>query len=255
MSLPRRLARQVIPYRTRSALVRLPSALRLRGDTFRCPCCGWGFKRLEPFNVRSNAQCPWCWSQERHRLLALYLQQRTSVLTQPTDVLHIAPEEGIRRVLKRAGSARVVAVDLESPLADVKMDLRDLAFPANSFDVVICSHVLEHIDDDLRAMSEMHRVLRPGGFALVLVPYLEFEAKTREDPTVVDPAERRRLFGQWDHVRFYGHDLVDRLRSAGFDVEIERFGDTVPAETFERYALNRDPIFRCSKPQAAGQAS
>ncbi len=255
VSLPRRLARRIIPFGMRSTLLRMPTALRLRGKTYRCPCCGWGFKRLEYFNVRPNAKCPRCWSQERHRLLALYLQKRTSVLDQPTDVLHIAPEDGLRRVLKRSKGVRAVAVDLDSPLTDLKMDLRDLSFPDDSFDVAICSHVLEHIQEDRQAMAELYRVLRPGGFALVLVPYLENEATTREDPTVVDPAQRERLFGQSDHVRFYGRDLVDRLEGAGFEVKVERFGETLPAETMRRYALNRDPIFRCTKPLSAGAGS
>ena len=210
---------------------------------------------MQPFNVRQNAQCPWCWSQERHRLLTLYLRQRTSVFEQPTDVLHIAPEEGVRMALKRSKTVRSVGVDLDSPLADRKMDLRRLDLPDDSFDVVICSHVLEHIQEDREAMAELYRVLRPGGFALVLVPYLEYEAATREDPTVIDPAERQRLFGQSDHVRFYGQDIVDRLASVGFDVRIERFGDTLPPEVMTRYALNRDPIFVCTKPRSAAAAA
>jgi len=255
LSLPRRLVRSIIPFGMRSTLLRLPTALRLRGNTYRCPCCGWGFKRLLPFNVRPNAKCPRCWSQERHRLLTLYLQQRTTVLSQPTDVLHVAPEDGVRRVLARSDGVRVVAVDLDSPLTDLRMDLRHLSFSDGSFDVATCSHVLEHIQEDRQAMAELYRVLRPGGLALVLVPCLEDEATTREDPTVVDPAERERLFGRSDHVRFYGRDLIDRLESVGFEVQLERFAETLPAEAVTRYALDHDPIFRCTKPLSPGVAA
>ena len=100
-------------------------------------------------------------------------------------------------------------------------------------------------------MAELFRVLRPGGTLLVLVPFDRSAAVTREDPTVVDPAERTRLFGQHDHVRFYGRDLVDRLRAVGFEVVEDRFAESLPAAIVERYALARVPIFRCSRPRAA----
>jgi SAM-dependent methyltransferase len=220
----------------------------LLGRRYQCTCCGWRFRRLLPFKNRVNSRCPWCGSIERHRLLALYLRERTSAFVGPTDVLHVAPEEGIRRVLQRSDTARTVSVDLEHPLADLHMDIRALTFADETFDLAICSHVLEHIPDDRQAISELYRVLRPGGTLLVMVPFDESAAATREDSRVVDPAERFRLYGQRDHVRFYGRDLVDRLATAGFAVEMDRFGASLPAEVARRQVIAPIPIFRCSKP-------
>lgn len=206
---------------------------------------------METFKGRPNARCPWCWSLERHRLIALYLRDRTTILSKPTEVLHVAPEEGVQRVWGRSPSAHVIGIDREHPLADRRMDIRHLEFPNATFDAALCSHVLEHVQEDDRAIAELYRVLRPGGLALVLVPWDESSATTREDPSVTDPRERERLFGQDDHVRFYGRDLLDRLSKAGFEVEVDRFGTSLPDETVRRFALTRDPIFRCHRPEAA----
>jgi SAM-dependent methyltransferase len=209
---------------------------------------------MESFKGRANARCPWCWSLERHRLIALYLRERTTVLTEPTDLLHVAPEEGVQRVLQRARSVHAVGIDRDHPLAERKMDIRDLRFPDGSFDVAICSHVLEHVWEDRAAIGELFRVLRPGGFALILVPWDESAAATREDAAVIEPADREREYGQHDHVRFYGRDLVDRLAEAGFQVEVDRFGASLSDTAVRRYALTRDPIFRCRRPEAAAPA-
>ena len=240
----RRLARRLLSYRQRAALRRLPRAVWLLGRRYQCNCCGWRFRRLLPFRSRENRRCPWCWSLERNRLLALYLRDRTTAL----DVLHVAPEEGIRRVLQRSGTARTVSVDLEHPLADRHMDLRALRFPDETFELAICSHVLEHVPEDHQAMSELYRVLRPGGILLVMVPFDASAATTREDPRVVDRAERFRLYGHGAHVRFYGRDLVDRLARAGFEVETDWFGASLPADVLKTHAITPSPIFRCSKP-------
>jgi SAM-dependent methyltransferase len=248
VSFPRRIARRLLSYRQRAALRRLPRALWLLGRRYQCNCCRWRFRRLLPFKNRANRQCPWCGSIERHRLLALYLHERTSALERPTDVLHVAPEEGLRRVLRRSRTARTVSVDLEHPLADLHMDIRGLTFADETFDLAICSHVLEHVPEDHRAIAELYRVLRPGGTLLVMVPWDESAAKTREDLRVVDPAERLRLYGQSTHVRMYGRDLVERLGVAGFDVETDRFGAELPADVAQRHVIAPLPIFRCSKP-------
>lgn len=247
MGVAKQIVRRILPYRLRTALRRLPRALWLIGRTYQCNCCGWHFRRLAPLKNRANAQCPWCGSAERHRLLALYLRLRTSIFDRPTDVLHVAPEEGIRSLLRRSATVRAVGVDLAHPLADRKMDIRALDFPDGAFDVAICSHVLEHVEEDRKAMTELHRVLRPGGTLLVMVPFDASAARTREDPNVVDPAERKRLYGQSNHVRLYGRDLVDRLAGVGFEVTIDRFSTSLPIELVRTHALASSPIFRCRK--------
>jgi SAM-dependent methyltransferase len=252
-NLVRRTYRNRFAYRHRVALRRLPQAVRLLGWTYRCSCCEWTFRRLLRFKTRANVKCPLCGSLERHRQLALYLRMRTSIFDRPLDVLHFAPEDGIRRVLARS-RARTISVDLNHPMADRHMDIRALDFPDETFDLVLCSHVLEHVQEDSRAMAELHRVIRPGGILLVMVPYNSSLPRTREDPSVRDPAERTRLFGQSDHVRYYGRDLVDRLRAAGFEVSEDRFGSSLAPAVVAKHVLSRDPIFRCERPRQSAAA-
>lgn len=153
---------------------------------------------------------------ERHRFIWRYL--RTTDFFQPgKKVLHIAPESCFRRRMEQAIGPSYIAADLSSPLAMVHLDVQRLPWPDQTFDIVYCSHVLEHVTDDRLAMRELRRVLKPDGWGLILVPIIA--TTTFEDPSVVDPEERLRLFGQKDHVRRYGPDYVDRLREAGFAVQ------------------------------------
>lgn len=136
-----------------------------------------------------------------------------------------------------------ITADIESPLAKVKMDIHDIPFEANSFDVVFCNHVLEHVDDDLKALSEMKRVLRPGGWAILQVPFFYPLPKvTLEDPSITDPKEREKIFGQDDHVRLYGEDYAERLRSSGFEIVEERIMDELSDEEKARFALPEGEI-------------
>jgi len=180
------------------------------GRAHECPLCGASIRRFLPNRSRADARCPSCGSLERHRLSWLYLRTCGSL----GRVLHVAPERQIRRRL-RAKARTYVTVDLGRK-ADVRASITSLPFPPEFFDTIYCSHVLEHVVEDRTAMRELCRVLAPRGLALVLVPITV--ERTFEDPTVTDPAERERLFGQHDHVRRYGHDYVDRLEEAGFSV-------------------------------------
>jgi SAM-dependent methyltransferase len=184
-----------------------------------CPVCERSSRRFKQYRHHPNpeAQCVHCASLERHRFVWLYLQNRTDLFDgRPKRVLHVAPEPCFDERLKQRLGDGYLTADLMSPRAMVKMDVTNVQFPDNSFDVVYCSHVLEHIPDDRRAMREFRRVLKPGGWAILLVPITS--EHTFEDPSVVDPAERLRLFGQEDHVRTYGPDYSQRLAEAGFDV-------------------------------------
>jgi predicted SAM-dependent methyltransferase len=245
----KRAIRRAIPYRQRASLKNLPGAVRLVGTGVRCPCCGWRFRHFETHRGRPNSRCPRCHAAERHRLLALYLRSRTELFKRPLDVLQFAPEEGIMRVLARS-RAHPTTVDLDHPMAEHKMDIRALEFADATFDLILCSHVLEHVWEDQAAMGELYRVLRPGGVVLVMTPWDETAEATLEDPDVVDPQERTRLYGQANHVRYYGRDLLDRLARAGFRVEVERFERTLREASVRRYALADSPIFRCEKPGA-----
>jgi ubiquinone/menaquinone biosynthesis C-methylase UbiE len=139
--------------------------------------------------------------------------------------------------------------DLVSPLADVKMDVHDIPFEENVFDVAFCNHVMEHVDDDIKAMSEIRRVLKPGGWAIIQVPFFEpVPDQTFEDPSIQSPSEREKAFGQDDHVRMYGKDYPDRLRQAGFKVDENQFVKGLSAGEQETYALPvKEIIYVCHK--------
>ena len=144
-----------------------------------------------------------------------------------------------------------VTTDLISPIADVKADICDLPFPDNEFDFIFCNHVLEHIPNDKKAMREIFRVLKNNGTAIIQVPYDKNKRETYEDDNITDPKERRRIFGQYDHVRIYGMDYFDRLRSVGFEVEAFDLTAKLSDEEIDRHRLPKGeliPLCRKSVP-------
>jgi SAM-dependent methyltransferase len=211
-----------------------------RGNRVECPVCGRTFRKFLPYGynqVRKNVLCPGCLSLERHRLMWLYLKNKTGFFTQPVKVLHVAPEQCFYKILKKMPNLQYVTADLESPLADVKLDLQDMPLPDNDYDMVICNHVLEHVPDDRKAIREIHRVLKPSGMAIMLVPTAFSMEKTYEDPSITSPAEREKHFRQKDHYRLYGKDFLERVKEAGFIVPTVNYIDEVSAEDKERYRL------------------
>lgn len=204
-----------------------------------CPCCGSHFPKFIPggVNLRPNAMCPNCGSLERHRLMQLYFQSRTNLYTDRLKVLHFAPEACLELSLDNNSNIDYISADLYSPRAKQKVDITAIPYPDATFDVVLCSHVLEHIPDDRQAMRELRRVLKPDGWALLQVPIDKKRMVTFEDPTVTDPEERKRLFGQHDHVRWYGQDYPARLRECGFDVRIDRFMGELTADEVRSFGL------------------
>ena len=244
--------------------------LRMRGSAVQCPCCGGRFKSFlsSGWNARPKARCPACGALERHRLLWLYLQRETSLFSAPFKVLHFAPEPHFRRVFKTLPNVDYVTADIDPERADVQVDIRNMTFDDATFDVILCSHVLEHIDDDGRAMRELLRVLKPGGTAFIMTPYAPAHAVSLEDPAVTSPEERFKLFGNEGHVRIYGRDLSQRLREAGFDVTEHDYGASLAPEdrafhgidVEERYRtvsgyVHEDVIFRCVRPSGSVPAT
>jgi SAM-dependent methyltransferase len=212
-----------------------------------CPLCGARYRRFMPYGyveTRPNALCPSCLALERHRLLWLWLTRETSLLQTTPLFLHIAPEVCLSRKFEKTFPPEdYITADLESPLAKVKMDVQNIPFADETFDVVFCNHVLEHVEDDLRAMREMYRVTKRGGWGVMLSPVDETRAATFEDDTVTDPAERTRIFGQYDHRRIYGRDYPDRLRSAGWQVEEIDYLAALPPEERKLYALRPETLY------------
>jgi SAM-dependent methyltransferase len=232
------------PALRRAARILLP--LLFRGNKVRCPCCGRTWRRFVRRH-RWDALCPGCLSLSRHRLLWLYLRDETDVLERRQAVLHFAPEEALTELL-----APLVPFYIRADLAPqsretVKADITALPFGDDAFDTILCSHVLEHVAEDTKAMTELYRVLKPGGQLYLLQPVRLKSAETYEDPSAITPAERRRLFGQRDHVRIYGRDIIGRLEDAGFDVALEHYLRRLEPEWIELYGLSDEPIFVCRK--------
>lgn len=228
-----------------SYVVRPFLLLTLKGNRFTDPIDGRSFSKFLPYgyeNQRENVLSPSTLSLERHRLLWLYLKEHTNFFDQPLKVLHFAPEQAFYKRFRNQKNLDYTTTDLESPLADVKADICDLPFEENSFDFILCNHVLEHIPDDEKAMKEIYRVLRLGGIAILQIPQDLKREKTFEDDSITDPKERARIFGQYDHVRVYGRDYFDKLRSVGFIVEEVDLTSEMDAALVERYRLAKGEI-------------
>ena len=211
-------------------------------DTFR-KFLSYG--RLKP---RKNALCPNCLTLERHRLMWLFLQNKTNFLKDPLKVLHVAPELCFIKRFEALPNLDYITADIESPLAKVKMDLHDIPFEEKTFDVAFCNHVMEHVEDDIHCMSELHRVLKPGGWAIIQSPINVSRSITFEDKSITNPSEREKAFGQNDHLRVYGSDYKQRLESGGFKVTEIDYAQELDPLLRERYALPpREIIYFCEK--------
>lgn len=217
----------------------------LQGDKFTDPIDGKSFKMFLPYGYgtqRNNVLAPGTLSLERHRLLWLYLQNETDFFSAPKKVLHFAPEQAFYKRFRKQKNLDYTTTDLLSPLADVKADICNLPFEDNAYDVILCNHVLEHIPDDLKAMQELYRVLKPGGMGIFQIPQDLNREKTFEDNTITDKNERAKIFGQYDHVRVYGRDYFDKLRDVGFKVIEEDYTKKLSAEQVEKFCLSKGEI-------------
>ncbi len=211
-----------------------------RGNRYTDPINGKSYRSFLPYGyvkIRPNALSPGTLSLERHRLIWLYLQSETDFFTKPSKVLHMAPEKAFMTRLRKLKHLDYTTCDLESPLAEIKADICDLPFADNSFDWILCNHVLEHIPNDTKAMQELFRVLKPAGKALLQVPLDTARDSTFEDNSITDKAMRTKVFGQYDHVRIYGMDYFDMLRAVGFEVDELKFGKTLSEEARKRYVV------------------
>jgi SAM-dependent methyltransferase len=221
-------------------------SIAYRGTSVTCPVCSNSFRKFLPYgriNPRPNALCPNCMSLERHRLIWLYLKERSEFFKSRLHVLHIAPEACFIKRFERIHGDDYITADIESPLAKVKMDIHQIPFAENTFDVVLCNHVLEHVRDDIQAMREIARVLKPNGFAILQVPFFHpVPERTYEDFTISDPKGREAAFGQDDHVRKYGKDFSGRIGTAGLIPVEDGFINSFDNGSLYKFGLSRGEI-------------
>lgn len=228
-----------------SYIIRPILALILRGKTYTDPIDGKRFKTFLPYGYskqRPNILSPSTLSLERHRLFWLYLKNETSFFSSPLKALHFAPEQCFLKRFRALKHIDYTTTDLESPIADVKADICNLPFEDNSYDVIFCNHVLEHIPDDTKAMQELYRIMKPGGWGIFQIPQDLNREVTFEDNSITDKNERTKIFGQYDHVRVYGRDYFDKLRSVGFKVEEVDYTSKYTDKEIDTYRLAKGEI-------------
>ena len=235
-----------------------------RGDRFECPFCGYRSNRLSI--VGSGQQvlidkdvvgakireggCFKCGSKDRHRLVLVYLKYKLGIFSSDAiiRILHMAPEKSLSKYIQNNSSHEYIGGDLVPERYSyvknmVKVDLLEIPYENDSFDLIICNHLLEHISQDDLAMQEIRRVLKPGGTAILQVPISLNSETTYEDGTITSPQDRLVAFGQSDHVRIYGRDYPDRLRKAGFEVNVQNI-----SKEFARFGLNpNEDLFMATK--------
>ena len=229
----------------RPILIRMSYAFKavapivLKGDNVECPVCEKSFKKFLPYGYgdhqRDNVLCPYDLTLERHRLMWVYLKTKSNFFTDELKVMHIAPEQCFYKRFRKQNNIDYTTGDLESPLADIHFDLHDIPLEDNQYDVIFCNHVLEHVEDDKKCMSELKRIMKPGGWGIFQVPIDYTRDYTYEDPKITDPKEREKHFWQYDHVRLYGTNYPDVLREAGFEVEEYDYRKELDKKTYDRY--------------------
>lgn len=220
-------------------------AFFMRGDNYTDPIDDRSFKSFLPYGYespRENVLSPSTLSLERHRLLWLFLKNKTDFFKTEYRVLHFAPEQPFYKRFRKLENLDYTTTDLNSPLADIEADICALPFNDKSFDVILCNHVLEHIPDDIQAMKELYRILKPGGWGVLQIPQDLNREETFEDDTIVDKKERTKIFGQYDHVRVYGKDYFDKLRKIGFTVEEIDLTSELSDDEIEKYRLAKGEI-------------
>jgi predicted SAM-dependent methyltransferase len=223
------------------------------GSSYEDPISGKTYRKFLPYGYsgrakRKNVLCPGSLSLERHRLLWLYLKNKTNFFTEKHKMLHIAPEQCFYKLFKAMKNIEYTTADLNSPIADVKMDLHQAPFKDNTFDVIFCNHVLEHVDDDRQCMRELFRIMSPGGWGIFQVPMDSTRQDTYEDRSIVTEEDREKHFWQKDHVRLFGLDYKTRLEEAGFKVTADDYVNTFSTELIERYRLPAgEIIYLCRK--------
>jgi len=257
------LLKQIFPHQFLKQLKLKTRRIQFGGKKHQCPVCKSNIKLWKPLGYdlpvitekqivgggRRLAMCPVCDSSDRIRLLFLFLKSRTNVYNDKVKLLHIAPEPPLEFIFKQQKNIDYLTADMNPEMVMEQIDITNIQYPENNFDAIICNHVLEHIPHDYKAMSELHRVLKPAGWAILQVPFSKILDKSYEDSSVKTPEDREKIFGQTDHVRIYGKDYAERLRKVGFVVEEYRWtNDADLNNPNNRLGLNKDEVvFYCRK--------
>jgi predicted SAM-dependent methyltransferase len=224
------------------------------GKKYKDPIDGKTYRKFLPYGYsekskRKNVLSPGTLSLERHRLLWLFLKNKTNFFNDHLKVLHIAPEQCFLPIFKKMPNLKYVTADIESPIADLHFDLHHSPLPDNSFDVILANHVLEHVEDDIQCMRELYRMMKPGGWGIFQVPQDTTRLTTYEDKNIKTPEEREKHFWQKDHVRLYGLDYPERLKSVGFIVEEYDYTKEFSDQEIDYYRLPKgEKIYLCKKP-------
>tara|TARA_B100000809_G_C15058916_1_gene501623 strand:- start:441 stop:1214 length:774 start_codon:yes stop_codon:yes gene_type:complete len=230
-----------------SYVFRIFAPLVYKGNKVECPVCEKSFRKFLSYGSdvahRDNILCPYDLTLERHRAMWLYLKGHTDFFTKPDlKVMHIAPEQCFHGRFKKQTNLNYTTGDLMSPIADLHFDLHNIPLDDNTYEVIFCNHVMEHVKDDLQCMKELYRIMKPGGWGIMQVPIDASRNETYEDWSITDPKEREKHFWQYDHVRLYGLNYSKRLEEAGFKVDIIDFSKELPSETFERYRIPKSEL-------------
>jgi SAM-dependent methyltransferase len=233
------------------------------GQQYKCNVCKSSIRKFKPLGYdlpvinekhivgggMRDALCPVCGSSDRIRLLLHFFREQTNIFKSPVRLLHIAPEPTLSYFFKKSPNIDYLTADINPEHVMEQMDITSISYKDHSFDAIICNHVLEHIPNDRLAMQELYRVLKPGGWAVLQVPFSATLEQTFEDPSVKEPLDRERVFGQKDHVRIYGIDYRSRLEEAGFKVNLFLWiAENGFLRKGKRMKLNpEEPVFFCTK--------
>jgi SAM-dependent methyltransferase len=227
--------------------------IKLAGNNVVCSCCKSTFREFAPFgdNRRKNAWCPKCESLERHRLLWMYFENKTNLYKEPLKVLHVAPETVFFHLFKKQKNIDYHPGDIYNnlyPAGTEYFDLLNHNLPDNSFDVIICNHVFQYIEDDKKAMQNIYKLMKKGGWGIMQVPINTARTTTYEDSSITDPLERLKAFGLKEHVRYYSYDYADRLRAAGFNVTVDDYTKEFTDQEIYKYGFWKgDAVYYCTK--------
>lgn len=252
----KRIYKSLVPEKARLSIRRSLNkthSIFYLGNNYSCNLCGKSFRKLKSKGnreIRFNAECPYCGSVERTRLLLFYLEKETTFFTKENHLLQIAPHWQLRKIFRQLKNIHYVNGDLNPACADEQMDITAIPYPDNTFDYVICSHVLGHVPNEALAIKELHRVLKPDGTALILTLINWNSPTTYESDENKTPEQRLQAYSEPDLVRLHGADFADRLRKEGFTVDPIDYAKTLDEETNRRYSLgngDREIIFSCKK--------